>query len=339
MLLHMLHAQVLGQPAHDNALLVTATSGQGHTKLLLDCGENVLAGLSIAEIADIDHLLFSHFHMDHVSGFDAFFRVNFERVNRENHLWGPPGSIAVLGHRFQGYWWNLTAELSAVWHVHEVTGDTVSSARFEAREGFAVAHDAGTRSLAGGPLISTPEVQVQALVLSHHGVSLGYVLREPQRHTVDKAGLQRLGLSPGPWLAQLKTGATGPLDVNGTLLNAGDLRAELLRPVPGESLAYLSDFLLNDSELARLSALLTGVGTLYTEAQYAPEDVDRASRNHHTTALQVAELARRAAVQQLNLLHLSRRYSNQDWAEWLQAARAIFPATQYPAHWFGEGLG
>jgi ribonuclease Z len=334
----MLHVQVLGQPAQDNALLITATSGQSHTRLLLDCGENVLAGLSISEIADIDHLLFSHFHMDHVSGFDAFFRVNFERVNRENHLWGPPGSIGILGHRLQGYWWNLTADLSAVWHVHEIGGDTVSSARFEAQEGFAVAHDAGTRRLEGGPLISTPEVQVSALALSHHGVSLGYMLREPERWAVDKAALHRLGLSAGAWLAQLKNGATGRLDVNGTLLDAGELRADLLRPVPGESLAYLSDFLLDESELARLSALLAGVGTLYTEAQYAPGDVDRASRNHHTTALQVAELARLSGVQKLRLLHLSRRYNRQDWADWLEAAREVFPGTEYPAHWFGETL-
>lgn len=115
------------------------------------------------EIADIDHLLFSHFHMDHVSGFDAFFRVNFGRVGRENHLWGPPGSIGILGHRFGGSWWNLKADLSATWHVHEVDGDTVSSARFGAQEGFAVAHDAGTRRLDGGSLIGTPEVQVRAL--------------------------------------------------------------------------------------------------------------------------------------------------------------------------------
>ncbi len=334
MLLHMLHAQVLGQPAHDNALLITATSGQSHTKLLLDCGENVLAGLPLSEIADIDHLLFSHFHMDHVSGFDAFFRINFERTNRENHLWGPPGSIAVLGHRLQGYWWNLTADLSAVWHVHEIDGDTVSSARFEAQGGFAVAHDAGTRRLDGGPLIGTPEVQVQALALSHHGVSLGYVLREPRRWAVDKAALHRLVLNAGPWLAQLKNGASGRLDVNGTLLDADTLRADLLRSVPGESLAYLSDFLLDESELARLSALLAGVGTLYTEAQYAPGDVDRASRNHHTTVLQVAQLARLSGAERLRLLHLSRRYTAQDWAEWLEAARAVFPATGYPAHWF-----
>ena len=335
----MLRAQVLGLPAHDNALLVTAATGQSQARLLFDCGAGVLDQLDIAEVAATDHLLFSHYHMDHIGGFDDYFRVNFERNSRENHVWGPPGSIEVLGHRFQGFLWNLRAELRGVWIVHELQGDTVRSARFEAREGFAVAHDAGKRRLAGGPLIQLPEVQVWALPLSHHGVSLGYLLREPLQLTVDKLALERLGLAPGPWLAQLKDGLLDTLVVNGAVLESAELRAQLLRARPGDSLAYLSDFLLDAAEMDRLAAALAGVGTLYAEAQYAPEDTERAARNHHTTVLQVAKLARRAEVGALRLLHLSRRYRQEDWVGWLPAARAIFPQTNYPDHWFGSGQG
>ena len=333
MLLSMLHAQVLGLPAHDNALLVTATGGQSQTRLLFDCGADVLDSLTVSEIGGIDHLLFSHFHMDHVSGFDAYFRINFNRAGPPNHVWGPPGSIGVLGHRFRGFLWNLTAGLSGVWYVHELDGEQVRSARFEAAEGFATAHDAGERRLNGQPFLSTPEAQLTALPLSHHGLSLGYLLREPQRLAVDKDALGRLGLKGGPWLAELKTTQAESLDVNGVSMDAAALRAELLRPLPSDSLAYLSDFLLDDAQLARLSPLLENVGTLYAEAQYGPEDTERADRNHHTTVVQVAELARRAGVDRLRLLHLSRRYSPQEWAAWLTAARTVFSATAYPEHW------
>lgn len=333
-LVGMLRAQVLGLAAHDNALLVMADSGQSQTRLLLDCGAGVLDGLPFPDVASIDHLLFSHFHMDHISGFDAFFRINFDRIDRQNHIWGPVGSIKILGHRFAGYLWNLKSELRGVWHVHEIDGDSVRSARFEAREGFAVAHDEGEIQLAGRPFISTPEVEVQALALSHHGVSLGYILREPERLTVNKEALQRSGLKSGAWLAALKAGANGMLDVHGQLHDADELRSALLRPVSSESLAYLTDFLLSDAELTRLAPQLRGLSTLYAEAQYAPEDLERATRHHHTTVTQVAQLAQRAGVKQLELLHLSRRYEQSDWDRWLTEARQIFPATSYPETWF-----
>ena len=334
MLLGMLQAQVLGPPAHDNALLVTADSGQHQTRLLLDCGAGVLDSLPISDLLSIDHLLFSHFHMDHVSGFDAFFRFNFDRTDRENHVWGPAGSIQVLGHRFQGYLWNLKAELRGVWHVHELDGTTIRSARFEACEGFETAHDEGERSSEAGLLFQTPEVEVRALALSHHGVSLGYLLSEPQRLSVNKDALSEFGLKGGPWLNDLKAGQAATVNVNGSELDAGDLRAKLLTPVPGDSLAYLSDFLLNSAELDRLAPLLADVQTLYAEAQYAPEDAERAARNHHTTVLQVAELATRAQVGRLELLHLSRRYTPEDWKRWLTLAQEVHPNTAYPAHWF-----
>ncbi|MFC6750295.1 MBL fold metallo-hydrolase [Deinococcus aquaticus] len=97
----MLRTRVLGRPAEDNALWVVADSGQGQTRLLLDCGAHVLDGVPFAEVQATDHLLFSHLHMDHVGGFDDFFRATFDRP-APTHAWGPPGTARILGHRFQG---------------------------------------------------------------------------------------------------------------------------------------------------------------------------------------------------------------------------------------------
>ena len=82
--------QVLGDPGRDNALLVKVDTGQAVSRLLLDCGEGCLSGLPFAEVREIDHLFFSHLHMDHVAGFDAFFRCTFDRTDRANHVWGRP---------------------------------------------------------------------------------------------------------------------------------------------------------------------------------------------------------------------------------------------------------
>ncbi|RJF71633.1 MBL fold metallo-hydrolase [Deinococcus cavernae] len=327
----MLRARVLGKPGQDNALWVTADSGQGLTRLLLDCGGRTLEGVPVSEIAQVDHLLFSHLHMDHVAGFDDFFRVNFERTARENHVWGPPGTARIMGHRFRGYWWNHAPDIRGTWWVHEIDGAQVQSWRFEAHEAFEVMHSAGTRPHTG-TVLDTPQVSVQAVPLLHQGVSLGYMLREPPRMNVNTARLAELGLRGGPWLAQLKSGVAGDLDVNGAKCSAQSLR-HLLEVEPGDSAAYFTDFLLSGAQRERLALILSGVKTLFMEGQYAPEDEELALKNHHTTVQQGALLAEQAGVETLVLLHLSRRYDAAKWAGMLRAAQDIFPAARFPAEW------
>lgn len=328
----MLQAQVLGRPAEDNALWVTAGSGQGLTRLLLDCGAATLTTVPFAELHAVDHLLFSHLHMDHVGGFDDFFRATFDRTSQENHVWGPPGTAQILSHRFQGYWWNFAPGLRGTWLVHDVSADDVQSVRFEAHEAFAVMHRAGSCGHQG-TIIQTPEVRVEVVTLRHHGPSLGFILREPERLVVDREALSGSGLRPGPWLAQLKNGVSGEIEIQGALLDATELRARLLRREAGDSLAYFTDFLLDDPELRRLSAALRGVHRLYAEAQYAPEDAALAQRHHHTTVDQVARLAVAARVEHLTLLHLSRRYPPDRWEELLDAARQLFAPATFPDGW------
>src|SRR6266545_5908384 len=77
--------QVLGRPGTDNALFVKVDTGQSQTRLLFDCGDGCPHQVS-PELREVDHLCFSHLHMDHVSGFDLFFRVNFDRTAKENHI-------------------------------------------------------------------------------------------------------------------------------------------------------------------------------------------------------------------------------------------------------------
>jgi ribonuclease Z len=64
--------QVLGGPSKDNALLVRVDSGQKIEYLLFDCGEGCLEKVPIRTVQEIDHLFFSHLHMDHIAGFDSF---------------------------------------------------------------------------------------------------------------------------------------------------------------------------------------------------------------------------------------------------------------------------
>jgi hypothetical protein len=80
--LSMIKHQVLGVPGRDNAVRVVVDSGQSFTRLLFDCGYGCLDALSIANIMAIDAVFFSHYHMEHIAGFDLLFRCNCDRGER-----------------------------------------------------------------------------------------------------------------------------------------------------------------------------------------------------------------------------------------------------------------
>lgn len=327
--------QILGAPGRDNALLVRVQTGQQIHRLLFDCGAGCLDALAVAEIQALDHLLFSHLHMDHVAGFDDFFRHTFDRLERPNLVWGPPETGRIVHHRMQGYMWNLADHLRATWRLHDIRPTHVERRRAEASEGFGTLRDDGTLPC-DGPAIAHQDYTVRALELRHGAPCLGYVVREPPRAHVDQARLAALGLRPGPWLQQVKlrqAGEAPSVVVEGLERSLAALRAALLIESPGDSLAYLTDFTLDGGELERLAAALRGCDVLVCESQYRAADAELARRNYHLTAVQAAELAVRAGVRRLVLFHLSRRYTAEGWAALLAEARGVFPAAELPAEW------
>jgi ribonuclease Z len=334
-----LRLQILGAPGRDNALLVHVDSGQRVDRLLFDCGEGCLAPLPTSEVQGIDHLFFSHLHMDHVAGFDTFFRCNYDRDAKPNVIWGPPETARILHHRLRGYLWNLHHGEPGTWRIQDVHPDYTRTARFELAEAFAVAHDEGARP-AEAALLDAGPFTVEAMPLDHRTVSLAYLVREKPRQNVDPARLAARGLRPGPWLQQLKAAAgPDPVLIDGVAHPREELRRQLVVETAGESAAYLTDFLLDETAAARLTPWLHGCGTIVCESQYRHADAELAVRNHHITAVQAAELARRADAGRLILFHVSDRYTGAQWAELLQEAQAVFPRTQFSAHWQVSAAG
>lgn len=327
--------EILGGIGQDNAALVRVDSGQSIERLLFDCGEDCLDGLGLSEVQAIDHLLFSHLHIDHVAGFDSFFRATYERTGRPNRIWGPPETIRIMHHRLQGFLWNLLDSSPAAWEVADVLPERIRRARFLAAEQFALAH--ALPDTPPGLLIDTPVYSVSALQMDHRTPSLAYVVREKPRQRVDPVWLTELGLRPGAWL-QLVKAPPAPDDpetvtIEGAEHNLAALRAALLIESPGDSLAYLTDFLLDEPALERLVPALQGCTTLICESQYRQADLELAWRNYHMTAAQAAELARRAGAGRLVLFHLSDRYQREGWRELLDEAREVFPNTHVAGHW------
>ena len=326
--------QVLGAPGRDNAVFIRAESGQAVRRFLFDCGEGCLSDLAAAEIQSLDHLLFSHLHMDHVAGFDGFFRRTFNRTT-PNMVWGPPNTGQIMHHRFRGFLWNLYKDQSGTWYVHDIYPNCVTTLRFEVNEAFAYAHPVEPQ-IHQGTIIDTATVTIGALQMDHLTPSIAYILREQPRLNIDTDKLAALGLHPGAWLQRIKSTQPGDnqtIMIDDVLHDLARLRAALLVKTPGESVAYLTDFLMNDDARERLAVALQGCTTVICESQYRHADLALAQRTHHITAVQAAELARQAHVEHLILFHVSDRYRRPEWLDMLREARSIFPNTHFPPHW------
>ncbi len=326
--------RILGTAGRDNALLVQIDSGQAVECLLFDCGDGCLSELSFADILAIDHLFFSHLHMDHVGGFDSFFRCTFNRDTKPNRIWEPPETARIMQHRFQGFLWNLPEQMSATWRVTDIYPEQIHTSRFELREAFAVAHNEEAQPSERRVCEGTGFI-VESITMDHRTPSLAYVVREKVRRNIDTSRMTSLGLRPGPWLKQLKESALSPADVviDGVTHSLDELRSALVIETPGESIAYLTDFLLDEPAMERLFDFLRGCRTIICEAQYRHADLELARNNFHMTTVLAATLAQRAQVGELAIFHLSDRYKHLGWVEMLLEAREIFLNIHYPDHW------
>ena len=110
---------------------------------------------------------------------------------------------------------------------------------------------------------------------------------------------------------------------------AGELREKLLVPTPGDSIAYLTDFLMDEAAAERLEPWLAGCKAVVCESQYRAADLELALKNFHMTSVQGAAVAKRAGVEDLVLIHVSSRYTREEWMALLEEARAVFPGARF----------
>jgi ribonuclease Z len=309
--------QILGNPGRDNALLVTVNSGQSIHRLLFDCGADCLSTVPNAHIQGIEAVFFSHFHIDHVAGFDHLLRMTWNRPDKPMHIFGPSGTVDIIHHRLLGFIWNLAAETKGEWIVTEIDGENQTSARFLSSEGFATRHL--TQNDYKGRTFD-----VTFLELDHGTPSLAYTVREHPKTNIDPDKLKSLKLTPGPWLQNI----TDPA-----------LKKQLLTETPGDSIAYLTDFILRTPEdETNLVHFLKDCRTLVCENNYANAEANLAEKNNHMTSSGVANLATKVNPDHLILFHLSDRYTEEGWLAQLAEVQKTFPKAEFPASWFFDPI-
>jgi ribonuclease Z len=326
--------KILGRIETDNALFVRVNAGQANQNVLFDCGEGCLLELEFGDVLALDHVCFSHFHADHVGGFDSLLRA---RLNSDKALqiWGPAGSIELISHRLQGILWNLTSGLSAPWTVHEIHESVIYARTFQNLESFKSTIPDNENSW-NNTILETAHFRLQVRIMDHGTPSLAYRLSEPERINLDTSQFASLGLQPGAWVKAFKDAPIEQteLEINGNMFDLELLRARLLLRSAGEAIAYLTDFKMNDAARLRLESMLQAGDILVCESQYLHRDLELAIRNDHMTNVQAATLAFGVQAKQLVLFHISRRYpSSLEWQELLLEAQKVFGNTMFSSAW------
>jgi ribonuclease Z len=323
---------VLGKPGNDNAVFIKIDTGQKIVRILLDTGANCLHQLNRNEIAQLDHVCFSHFHMDHICGFDTVFRLLYSKPEPV-HFWGPKDTIKVVQSRAMGYTWNLVHGSQCQIYVHEIAQGKIRNVTLKLEEGFSVIHEDPSRDFIDNNIFLDENVEIKGTILDHKIDCMAYAISETPKFNFIQSEMEKLGLRPGVWCKELKTDKTGEIQINNQTYDLNDLKQKLLETTIGKKIGYITDAIYNEDAKAKLLPILKYADEVVMECAYLDEELSLATKHHHMTVTQVSSFARDAEIKHLNLFHISDRYVPEIRTQFLRNAREIFPNTDYPEHW------
>ena len=249
---------------------------RGGDRILVDCGEGTQRQLlrSGVGLVDVDDVLITHCHADHVLGLPGMLKTFALRARATPLcLYGPPG-LGELMNVLRPVIGRLTYKVE----VQQLTaGDAVQ------RDGY----------------------RMHAFATDHRVPSVGYALVEderPGRFDIDAA--RGLGVPEGPMFGLLQHGEAVTLD-SGVTIRPDAVVGEAR---PGRTLVFSGD----TRPCKELFQACVGADVLVHEATFLEEEAERAAETGHTTALQAGRLAREAGVRLLALTHISTRHPGRE---------------------------
>lgn len=332
----LFHPELVNDPFGDPALYVDCLF-EGRA-LLFDLGD--IRALAPKKLLRVSHVFVSHAHMDHFMGFDWLLRICLGR-DRAMQLFGPPGFIDQVEHKLAAYTWNLVQNYDTDFtlHVTEVEpGVGARRATFRCRAAFR--REGETPLAPSALLVEEPLFRVRAALLDHRTPCLAFALEETAHANVWKNRLLERGLAPGPWLQEAKRAVLrGDPDAaviraawrqNGETregqISVGDLRRDIVRIVPGEKIAYVTDAVYHAENARRIVALAQDADLLFIESTFLDEHRERAAEKRHLTAKQAGDLARAAHAKQVLPFHFSPIYRKEEQSLRDELERAFRPA-------------
>jgi ribonuclease Z len=242
---------------------------------LIDCAEGTQQQLIKFNIkgSKIDYVFISHLHGDHYFGLIGLLSsMHLNGRLKPIQIFAPAPLLEILELQFK----HSDTQLRYAIEFTAVTAD-VPQVVFE-----------------------NADLVVETIILNHRIPCTGYKFTQKKRLRkllIDKLTAEDI---PVAYFPLLKKGLNLDLPNGQVLLN----EEYTIAPDEPKCYCYCSDTLADDSYLASIQ----GCTTLYHEATFLHELLDRANVTHHSTALQAAEVAKKVGAQQLLIGHFSSRY-------------------------------
>ncbi len=242
---------------------------------LIDCGEGtqqqlIKFGLKASKI---DFVLISHLHGDHYFGLIGLLSsMHLNGRIKPIHIFAPQALKEILDLQFKHSDTHLRYEL--IYHFIEANHSVV--------------------------VFENADVIIETIILNHRIPCTGFKFTEKKR--LRKIVVEKLEAANVPieYYPILKRGVDLTLPNGDIFLNV-DYTIDSATP---KSYAYCSDTLMDERYFDKIK----NCDTLYHEATFLHEMIDRATETHHTTALQAAEIAKLVDTKKLLLGHFSSRY-------------------------------
>jgi len=324
------HPRLINGPFDDPGLYIPLLFQ--HRAIIFDLGD--IISLSAKSLLKISHAFVTHTHMDHFIGFDRLLRTLLGR-EKTLALFGPEGFIKNVEGKLAAYAWNLVGNFNYPLNLEitEVNSQSTVYQRYCCRDSFIPANKSVEQPF-NGILYEEPGFTVTAAILDHGIPCLGLAIKEHFHVNILKDGLIKLGLEPGPWLANFKQALYSRSDPETKLelrfgpgekarhFRLGELSAKIALITPGQKIAYITDVAYNQSNVERIIGLVEGSDHLFIEAAFMNTHRDIAAEKNHLTAGQAGMLAAMAGAKQFSVFHFSPRYTGEEQPLREEARRA-----------------
>lgn len=257
--------------------------------ILIDCGEGAQLSLRRRGIKfqRIEHILISHLHGDHYFGLVGLLStMNLLGRVKPIEIYGPEGLESIIRLQLELGHSNFGYEVN----VHELKDGVVET------------------------LYSDKLVEIRTFPLKHKIPTHGYRIIEkekPRKLIEEKAKKDGLLIE---YFHRLKNGEDITTE-EGRVIKSEDYT------LPGaqeRSYAFCSDTCYLEPVIEHIK----GVDVLYHEATFVEAMRDRAEATKHSTAIDAANIAKKAGVKRLLMGHLSARYDSGE--EHIKEAKPIF---------------
>lgn len=255
---------------------------------LFDCGENSQVQLMKTDVKfmKVDSIFISHFHGDHFFGLPGLiFTLSLNQRQKPLTVYGPKGVNTV---------------------IESINNFGHNPLKFEVMP----------KEVEDGCIMDEDLFTIEAIEADHGMPALSYAFVEKDRFKISDEKVASFGLTHNPMLKKLQRGES--IEFNGKTIAPEDVAEKKL---VGRKMIYSGD----TRPTEKMISFAKNANVLVFESTFLSSEQEKAEEYFHSTAKEAAQVAQKAGVKQLVLIHLSKRYKNSN--DILSEALEIFPNT------------